>query len=97
MEKFAITVIGKNILRSAVRVMEKLSTKLNKPKLNHLLLTNHLFLDTITLQKNSENLVHISQIKNEPSDWNITLSPNGTPISYEINTGAQCNVIVVKN
>ena len=39
-EKFAITVIGKIISRSAVHVIEKLSTKLNKPKLNHLLLTN---------------------------------------------------------
>ena len=29
-------------------------------------------------------MVNISQIKNEPSDWNITLS--------KIDTGAQCNV-----
>ena len=35
--KFAITVIGKTILRSAVLVIEKLSPKLNKLKLNHLL------------------------------------------------------------
>ena len=54
-----------------------------------------IFLDTINLQKNPENLVNISQIKNESSDWNITLSPNGTPISYKIDTGAQCNVIPV--
>ena len=40
-----------------------------------------------------ENLI----IKNEPSDCNITLSSNGTPISYEIDTRAQCNVIPVKN
>ena len=39
-EKFAITVIGKTILRTTVHVIEKLSMKLNKPKLNHLLLTN---------------------------------------------------------
>ena len=32
------------------------------------------FLDRINLQKNPENLVNISQIKNEPSDWNITIS-----------------------
>ena len=51
------------------------------------------FLDTINLQKNPENLTNISQIKNEPSDWNITLSSNGVPISYKIDTGAQCNVI----
>ena len=29
-------------------------------------------------------MVNISQIKNEPSDWNITLSSNGTPISYNL-------------
>ena len=40
MEKFSITVIGKTILRSAVHVIEKLSTKMNKLNLNHLLLTN---------------------------------------------------------
>ena len=40
MEKFVITVTGKTILRSAVHVIEKLSTKLNKLKLSHLLLTN---------------------------------------------------------
>ena len=41
--KFAITVIGKTILRSAVLEIEKLSPKLNKLKLNHLLLTNSNF------------------------------------------------------
>ena len=55
------------------------------------------FLDTINLQKNTENLVNISQIKSEPSDWNINLSSNGTPISYKIDTGAQCNVIPVES
>ena len=33
-EKVTITVIGKTILRSAVHAIEKLSKKLNKPKLN---------------------------------------------------------------
>ena len=42
-------------------------------------------------------MFNISQIKNEPSDWNITLSSNGTPISYKIDTGAQCNVIPVES
>ena len=42
-------------------------------------------------------MVNISQIKNEPSDWNITLSSNDTPISYKIDTGAQCNVIPVES
>ena len=46
------------------------------------------FLDTINLKKNLENLTNISQIKDEPSDWNITLSSNGVPISYKIDTGA---------
>ena len=47
------------------------------------------FLDTINLKKNPENLVSISQIKNEPSNWNISLFSNGTPISYKIDIGAQ--------
>ena len=42
-------------------------------------------------------MVNISQIKNEPSDWNITVSSNGTPTSYKIDTGAQCNVIPVES
>ena len=42
-------------------------------------------------------MANISQIKNEPSDWNITISSNGTPISYKIDTGAQCNVIPVES
>ena len=33
-EKVTINVIGKTILRSAVHAIEKLSKKLNKPKLN---------------------------------------------------------------
>ena len=56
-----------------------------------------IFLDTINLQENPENLVNISQIKNEPSNWNIALSSDGTPISYKIYTGAQYNVIPVKS
>ena len=54
------------------------------------------FLDTINLQRNPENLINISRIKNEPSGWNISLSSNGTPISYKIDTGAQCNAIHVE-
>ena len=42
-EKVSIIVIGKTILRSAGHVIEKLSTKLNKLKLNNLLLTNTIF------------------------------------------------------
>ena len=42
-------------------------------------------------------MVNISQIKNEPSDWNITLSSNGTLISYKIDTGVKCNVIPVES
>ena len=48
------------------------------------------FLDMVNLQENPENLVNISQIKNKPSNLNINLSSNGTPISYKIDTGAQC-------
>ena len=36
-------------------------------------------------------------MKNEPSDWNIALSSNGTPISYKVDTDAQCNVIPVES
>ena len=39
----------------------------------------------------------MSQIKNEPSDRNITLSSNGTTMSYKIYTGAQCNAIPVES
>ena len=52
-----------------------------------------LFLDKTNLQKNPENLVNISQVKNELPEWNITLSSNGIPVSYKMDTGAQCNVI----
>ena len=55
------------------------------------------FLNMIDLPKNPENLANISQIKNELSDWNITLSSNGTRISYKIDAGAQCNVFPVKS
>ena len=82
MEKFAISVIRKSILRSAVQVIQKLL------KLNYLLLTNMNFSFIQTyLHRNPENLVNISRIKNEPFDWNITLSSNGTPISYKKDTG----------
>ena len=54
------------------------------------------FLDTIYLWVNHENIVAISQIKNELSNRNITLSSNATPISYKIDTDAQGNVILVK-
>ena len=74
MEKFVITVIGKTILRSAIHKIEKLFMILKIPKLNQLLLTNkEFFLDTINLKRNPKTLVNISQIKNEPSKWNITL------------------------
>ena len=91
MEKFVITVMGKTILRSAVHIIEKLheneQTETESPSADDY----KFFLDTVNLQKkNPENLVNISQIKNKHSDWNITLSSNGTPISYEIDTGAQC-------
>ena len=34
--------------------------------------------------------------QNKLSDWNVTLSSNGTPISYKIDTGAQCNIIPIR-
>ena len=55
------------------------------------------FLDATNLNKARENLVNISQVRNELSEWNITLPSNGIPVSYNMDTGAQCNVIAVKN
>ena len=95
MEKFVITVIGKTILKSAVRIIEKLheteQTKTESPSADEY----KFFLDTVNLHKNPENLVNISQIKNEPYSLNITLFSNGTPTSYKIDFGTQCNVIPV--
>ena len=65
---------------------------IKKCKFSEILMVNVL----LNLQRNPENLVNISQIKNEPSDCNITLSFNGTPMSYETDTGAQCIVTHVK-
>ena len=42
-------------------------------------------------------MANITQIKDEPSDWNITLSSNGIPISYKTDTGAHCNFIPVES
>ena len=42
-------------------------------------------------------MVTISQFKKEPPDWNITLSSNVTSISYNIDTGVQCNIILVES
>ena len=44
---------------------------------------------------NIQNSAHINQIKNENSDLPITLPSNGIPVSYKIDTGAQCNVILL--
>ena len=94
MEKFAITAIRKTILRSAsyVTILHEIEqTETESPSAEEY----EFFLETINLKKNPENLVYISQIKTEPSDWNITLYFNGTPISYKIDTGAKCSVIPV--
>ena len=47
------------------------------------------FIETVNIQDSA----HIKQIKNENSDCSITLPSNGIPVSYKIDTGAQCNVI----
>ena len=46
------------------------------------------FFETIIMR----NSVHINQIRNENSDYSITLPSNEVPSSYNIDTGAQCNV-----
>ena len=40
--------------------------------------------------------LNINETKNESSVWSITLTSNGLPISYKIDTGAQCNVVALK-
>ena len=47
------------------------------------------FIETVNIQDSA----HINQIMNENCDWSITLTSNGIPISYKIDTGARCNVI----
>ena len=49
------------------------------------------FIETVSIQDSA----YINQIKNENSDWSITLPSNGIPVSYKIDTGAQCNVILL--
>ena len=53
---------------------------------------NEFFIETVNIQDSA----HINQIKNENSDWSITLPMNGIPVSDKIDTGAQCNVIPLK-
>ena len=47
------------------------------------------FIETI----NAQDSAHINQIKNENSDWPITVPSNGIPVLYKIGAGAQCNII----
>ena len=54
------------------------------------------FIETVNMQDSG----HINQIKNENSDWSITLPSNGIPVLYKIDTGTQCNVFhltILKN
>ena len=66
MEKFVITVTRETFLRSAtlngktLHEIEQTETESPSPDI--------FFLDTINLQKNPENLIRISQTKNEPSN-----------------------------
>ena len=56
----------------------------------HVLLIRYIKLKRTNLMKPS--------IKNEnrmKTDWSITLPSNGIPTSYKIDTGAQCNVILL--
>ena len=46
-------------------------------------------IETVNIQDSS----HINQIKNENSDWSITLPSNRIPVSYKIDSRAQCNII----
>ena len=70
MEKFAITVIGKTILRSAINVAETEieQTETESPSADEY----KFFLDKTNLKKTLKIWFQF-QIKNEPSDWNIIL------------------------
>ena len=50
------------------------------------------FVETISIQ----DPLNINEIKNESSVWSIILTSNGLPISYNIDIGAQCNVVPLK-
>ena len=50
------------------------------------------FVETISIQ----DPLNINETKNDSSVWSITLTSNGLPISYKIDTGAQCNVDPLK-
>ena len=50
------------------------------------------FTETVNIQDSA----HTDQIKNENSDWSLTLPSNGIPVSYKIDTGAQCLTILKK-
>ena len=47
------------------------------------------FIETV----NTWDSAQINHVKNENSDWSITLPLNGILVSYKTDTGAQCNVI----
>ena len=50
------------------------------------------FVETIIIQ----DPLNINEIKNESSVWSITLTSNGLPILYKIDTGTQCNLVPPK-
>ena len=52
------------------------------------------FVDTIKVENPIS--LNVDEIKNENSYWMISISSNGTPISYKIDTGAECNVLPSK-
>ena len=52
-----------------------------------------IFIETI----NIENSAYINQINIENSDWSVTLPSNEIPVSYKIDTRAQCNAIPLTN
>ena len=40
--------------------------------------------------------LNINELKNESSVWSVTITSNGPPISYKIDTDAKCNVVPLK-
>ena len=94
--------IIENFIMYAIKTISKFATHLLVKKYMQLKRTNQsvkpfyqsdneFFIETVNIQDSS----HINQIKNENSDWSTTLPSNGIPVSYKIDTGAQCNVILL--
>ena len=88
MEKFVLFAIKGIILKFAAYVLLKRYLKLKRTNLRNtpIRATMNFFIETVTIQDSA----YINQIKN---DWSIIPPSNGIPVSYKIDTGAQCKKV----